>query len=82
MKLTPFQLAIIAVGGFASIIMLNLLTKYQANDDFREQLSNLSPSDLFSIRTRRMAEERMEPVAAAVSSESDTEDTSEENEDV
>lgn len=62
MKLTPFQLGIIAIGGFATVVMLNILSKYQSNEDFRDQLKEMKPADLVSFRTRRFAEERMEPV--------------------
>jgi hypothetical protein len=62
MKLTPFQLGMLALTGFASIILLNVLAKAQSNEDFRETLTNLKPSDLFAMRTRRIAEEQMVPV--------------------
>lgn len=74
MKVSPFQLAIIAVGGFASIIMLNVLSKYQSNEDFRTQLSNMKPSELLSIRTRRVAEEHMETVPTSVDETEDDDD--------
>lgn len=63
MKLTPFQLAILAVGGFASIVLLNILSKYQSNEDFRESLKSISPSDLLTFRNRVNAEEHGVPVA-------------------
>jgi hypothetical protein len=60
MKLTPFQLGLLAIGGFASIVMLNVLAKYQSNQDFRETLSQIKPSDLIPMRTRLIREEQMQ----------------------
>lgn len=74
MKLTPFQLAALVVGGFTSIILLNVLTKYQSNEDFRTQLQSMKPADLLKIRTRRIAEEAMEPASVATEQYEDNED--------
>lgn len=70
MKLTPFQLAVLAVGGFASIIMLNVLTKYQSNEEFRESLKKISPADLLTFRKKVQDEEHMVPVAVTEITES------------
>lgn len=67
MKLTPFQLGALVVGGFASIVLLNVLAKYQSSADFREQLTNIKPADILSIRNKRVAEEMMQPVATGAS---------------
>lgn len=80
MKLTPFQLGIIAIGGFATVVMLNILAKYQSNEDFRVQLKEMNPSDLLNFRTRRIAEERMEPVNAGQIFEQDSYDDGEDGE--
>ncbi len=74
MKLTPFQLAAIAVGGFASVIMLNILASYKANDDFRGYLQGLKPSDVIPMRVRRVAEENMETVPTGDSDNEDEDD--------
>jgi hypothetical protein len=74
MKLSPFQLAAIAVGGFASVIMLNILASYKANDDFRGYLQSLKPSDVIPMRVRRVAEENMEAVPAVDSNDEGDDD--------
>lgn len=63
MKFTPFQLGLLAVGSFASIVLLNVLAKYQSNEEFRGQLASLKPADLLSLRNRVISEERMEAPA-------------------
>ena len=79
MKLTTFQIGILAIGTFASVVALSILGKAQSDDAFRSTLRNLTPSDLLSIRTRRVAEERMEaPVTVPDQDDydnSDNEDT-------
>ena len=67
MKLTPFQLAALVVGGFASIVMLNVLAKYQSNEDFRKQLGDMKPTDLLSFRKKIVDAENM--VTATVPSD-------------
>lgn len=63
MKLTPFQLGLLAVGSFASIVLLNVLAKAQSNEAFRESLtSGFSPAALSGLRDRLKREERMEPI--------------------
>lgn len=63
MKLSGFQLGLLAVGGFVSVVLLNVLAKYQSDEAFRDHLkSSLSPADLLAVRTRRVNEEQMVPV--------------------
>lgn len=74
MQLTPFQLGLLIVGGFTGIVLLNILARYQSSEEFRTQLSNMSPTDLIKIRTQRIREEQMEPVAAAIDNDDGDED--------
>lgn len=75
MKFTPFQLAAIAVGMFGSIILLNVLAQYRSNENFKEYLHGIEPTDILRIRTRRIAEENMEEaIPANLISEEDNAD--------
>lgn len=74
MQLSPFQLGLLVVGGFATIIGLSVLGKYQSNEAFREGLSNAKPTDLFKIRARRIAEENLETVPSENYAEADNSD--------
>jgi hypothetical protein len=79
MKFTPFQLGLLAIGSFAAVVMLNLLSKYGSNEEFRDSLkSNFSPADLIDFRNRRGAEERMEPVGVSNSEDEVSEEISDE----
>jgi hypothetical protein len=66
MKFTPFQLAILAVAGFGSVVLLNVLAQYKSNEEFRGYLSGLAndPASFIPKRNQRVAEENMEPVLA------------------
>lgn len=63
MQLSPFQLGSLVVGSFLAIVGLNILSKARSDDAFRTQLSGTSAADWLKIRTKRVAEESMEPVA-------------------
>lgn len=71
MKTTPMQLAILAVAGFGSLVLLSVLAEYRSSEDFKQHLRNLEVSNLMpQIRMRRIAEENMEtPIPALVSEE-------------
>lgn len=67
MKTSPMQLAILAVAGFGSIILLSVLAEYRSSEDFKNHLRGLELSNLMpEIRMRRIAEENMESVSEAV----------------
>lgn len=63
MQLTPFQIGSLVVGSFIAIVGLNILGKYKSDEDFRTQLSAVSPTDWIKVRTQRVAEENMEPIS-------------------
>lgn len=64
MKFTPFQLGVLAIGTFGSIVLLSILSKAQSDASFAENFkATFSPERLASIRTTRVAEEIMEPVS-------------------
>lgn len=65
MKTTPMQLAILAVAGFGSLILLQVLAQYRSSEDFKSHLQSLKMQDLIpDIRMRRVAEENMEAIPA------------------
>lgn len=69
MKTTPMQLAILAVAGFGSLILLQVLAQYRSSEDFKNHLNSLKMQDLIpDIRMRRVAEENMEAVTSALPS--------------
>jgi hypothetical protein len=76
MKLTPFQLMALAISGFATIILIDVLAKYQNDTAFKEHISNLAsnPTELLAIRTRRVAEENMTNLVPSPDVDTDVED--------
>lgn len=61
MKTTPAQLAILAVAGFGSLILLQVLAQYRSSESFRNYMENLKAENLIpELRRRVVAEENME----------------------
>lgn len=66
MKTTPAQLAILAVAGFGSLVLLQILAQYRSSENFRQHMQSLKAQDLLpDIRLRRIAEENMEAIGEA-----------------
>lgn len=63
MKTTPAQLAILAVAGFGSLVLLQILAQYRSSENFRQHMQSLKAQDLIpELRRRVVAEENMEAV--------------------
>lgn len=70
MEVTPRGILIASIIAFGLIVAANMLTQWQSNEEFRDKMKAIDPSQLLAIRVRRVAEENMElPADAEVESD-------------
>jgi len=62
MNIKPYQLAIISIGAFASIVAANIIIQWRSNDNFRKQWEAVPMPILDRFRKTVTAQENLQPV--------------------